>query len=112
MEMGAQSRHGNWRRRAISVGCALALLALPLPALADAPANDQYTPPPVSATGQGPNHDHRASDGRTPDAKAVGAARTSSSSSAVPIFLGGLGAAAAAAGVIYVRRRNADRKIT
>jgi len=98
------------RRRAISVACAVALLALPVSAFADAPAKDEYTPPPLSATGHGGGN--ATSGDRNGDPKAVTAAGSSSSGSAIPILFGGLGAATAAGAVIYMRRRNADRDLT
>jgi MYXO-CTERM domain-containing protein len=102
MGRGAQSRHGSLRRRAISVACAMALLATPAGALADQPATDQYTPPSLNATGNGSGP---GAGGAAQTNAAEGS--SGSDSPVVPILLGGLGVIAAAGLIVYRRRRGA-----
>ncbi len=102
MGRGAQSRHGSLRRRVISAGCAMALLATPAGALADQPATDQYTPPSLSATG------HGSGPGAGNAAQSDAAEGSGGSDSpVVPILLGGLGLIAAAGLIMYRRRAGA-----
>ncbi len=107
IETDAQSRRAGFRRRVALTACALALLVAPGAALGDAPAQDQYAPPPLNAAGQG---NHNAGAGN-PGLQGPGARTdsTAGNSSAVPILFGGLGAVAAAALVVYWRRRRAIR---
>jgi MYXO-CTERM domain-containing protein len=95
------------RRLAISAACAAALLATPAAALGDAPAKDQYAPPPVSATGSG--HGPGGTPGSGPSGS-VGGSGGGSASPVVPILIGGLGVLGAGGLIAYRRRRNAERQ--
>jgi hypothetical protein len=98
---GAQCRWTYAVRSAIVLAFAIAALALPTSALADAPAQGQYTPPDVSASG---GAGHPRSTG-----PAVPAASTSGGGNAVlPILLGGVVVIGGAGALILYRRQRSD----
>ena len=98
---GAQCRWTHAVHSAIVLAFAIAALALPTSALADAPAQGQYTPPDVSASGGAV---HPRSTG-----PAVPAASTSGGGNAVlPILLGGVVVIGGAGALILYRRQRSD----
>jgi hypothetical protein len=75
------------------------MLVLPAAALGDAPAQGQYTPPSVTASGSG--HDRGNADGAVPAASSSGGSGTA----ALPVLLGGIVVIGGAGALILHRRR-------
>jgi hypothetical protein len=98
---GAKSRWTHGTRRVIVVACVVLGLVLPTAALANPSAQNQYTPPTLSATNSG--HDRGNATGTLSPAGSGG-----SSSAAVPILIGGVAVIGGAGAVILYRRRRGD----
>jgi hypothetical protein len=97
MARGAKSRWMPGTKPVIAIACVVLALALPAAALANPSAQNQYTPPNVSATGAG--HDRGNATGTVSPAGSGG-----SGSAAVPILIGGVAVIGGAAAVILYRR--------
>jgi hypothetical protein len=96
MARGAKSRWTPGTKPVIAIACVVLALALPAAALANPSAQNQYTPPTVSATG---GHDRGNATGTVSPAGSGG-----SGSAAVPILIGGVAVIGGAAAVILYRR--------
>src|SRR5262245_36685687 len=100
---GAQCRWMRGVLSTIAIAVALAAWALPTSALADAPAQGQYTPPDVSASG-GSGHPRNSTGPAVPTASSSGGGNA-----ALPILLGGVMVIGGAGAVILYRRQRSDR---
>jgi len=98
---GAKSRWTYAVKPVIAIACVALGLALPAAASADPSAQNQYTPPNVSATGSG--HDRGNASGTVSPAASGG-----SGSAALPILLGGVVVVGGAGALILYRRRRSD----
>jgi hypothetical protein len=99
---GAQCRWTHAVHSAIVLAFAIAALALPTSALADAPAQGQYTPPDVSASG-GAGHPRSGTGPAVPAASSSGGGNA-----ALPILLGGVVVIGGAGALILYRRQRSD----
>jgi hypothetical protein len=98
---GAQCRWTHAVRSAIVLAFAIAAFALPTSALAHDPAQGQYTPPDVSASG-GAGHP-RSTGPAVPAASSSGGGNA-----ALPILLGGVVVIGGAGALILYRRQRSD----
>jgi hypothetical protein len=105
----AQSRRGGLGRPCLALACLISALALPASALADAPAQDQYVVPKITATGGGGASPHEESSSQTALAPSAAERPAESGSRALGILALGLGAILTAAGLLAYARRNALR---
>ena len=103
----AQSRRGGLGRSCLALAYLIAALALPASALAEAPAQDQYVVPKITATGGGGASPHEGSSAQTALAASAAETPAESGSDALGILALGLGAILTAAGLLAYARRNA-----
>jgi hypothetical protein len=103
----AQSRRGGLGRSCLVIAYLISALALPASALAEAPAQDQYVVPKISATGGGGASPHEASSTQTALTASAAERPVESGSRALGVLALGIGAILTTAGLLAYARRNA-----